>query len=414
MSNLLAVSEAQRILLAAFTVLGIECISLDNALGRILAETITSPIDLPPFDNSSMDGFAVRAIDVAQADHNRPIELDVVGDIPAGASASVSLHQGDAARVMTGAPLPVGADAVVPVEETDLPLLEAGSAAPPRIKIFRPVVAGENLRRRGQDARAGEILLEKGTLLRSREVALLAMLGMHKLHVYRKPRIAIFATGDELLPVGSSLQPGKIYDSNSYLLAALVRQYHGEPLSKGIIPDREEDIQNCLNQIVAEGVDLILSSGGVSVGAFDYVRAVVEKYGSLDVWRVNMRPGKPIAFGNYRGVPFIGLPGNPVSAFVGFEVFLRPVIAKLCGMTGWSRRMQRVKTVDALISDGRESYLRGFVWQEGETWLARLIGHQGSANLRSLVEANALLLVPSGVKSLPIGSQVTAWFLNDG
>lgn len=413
MGELISVSDAQRIIIDSFPILDVERIPLAASASRVLAETVHASLDLPPFDNSSMDGFAVRAADVVEAERNRPVELKVVGDLPAGQVAKKALDKGEAMRVMTGAPLPAGADAVIPVEETDVYTLQAGAAAPLRVKVYRPVAVGENVRPRGQDARAGEVLLEKGRQLRAREIGLLAMLGVSQVWVYRKPKIAVLSTGNELTPVGQRLQAGKIYDSNSHALAALVGSAHGEALFKGVVPDSEEAIQAYLDESVAEGADLILSSGGVSVGAFDYVRSVVEKHGHLTIWRVNMRPGKPIAFGSYRGVPFIGLPGNPVSAFVGFEVFVRPVLAKMSGMSTWVRRTHRVKALDELTSDGRESYLRAFVWQEQDEWKARLVGHQGSGNLRSLVEANALLLIPSGVKSLPIGSEVTAWLLDE-
>jgi len=411
--ELISISDAQSTMLDACPILDAERIPLAVSACRVLAETICATLDLPAFDNSSMDGFAVRAADIAGAERNRPVELQVVGDLPAGQVAQQALGNGEAMRVMTGAPLPAGADAVIPVEETDIESLQTGAAAPLRVKIYRSAAIGENVRPRGQDARAGEVLLEKGRLLRAREIGLLAMVGVSQVLVYRKPKVAVLSTGNELTPVGQPLQPGKIYDSNSHVLAVLISRFHGEALFKGVVPDNEEAIQACLDESVAEGADLILSSGGVSVGAFDYVRSVVEKFGHLTIWRVNMRPGKPIAFGSYRGVPFIGLPGNPVSAFVGFEVFVRPVLAKMSGMSAWCRRTHRVKTLDELTSDGRESYLRAFVWQEQDEWKARLVGHQGSGNLRSLVEANALLLVPSGVKSLPIGSEVTAWLLEE-
>jgi molybdopterin molybdotransferase len=222
----------------------------------------------------------------------------------------------------------------------------------------------------------------------------------------------VFSTGDELLPVGLPLGPGKIYDSNTHTLVSLVEQYGGQPANLGIVRDREEAVRESLERAARERVDLIVSSAGVSVGAFDFVRTVVESEGRLNFWKVNMRPGKPLVFGDYRGIPFFGLPGNPVSAFVGFEVFVRPALMKMSGLVDWSRPAQPVELEEAVESDGRESYLRGVVALRDGRWLAHLTGHQGSGNLRSLVQANALLLIPSGVKSLPAGARVNAWLLD--
>jgi molybdopterin molybdotransferase len=194
---------------------------------------------------------------------------------------------------------------------------------------------------------------------------------------------------------------------------ALVQQTGGSPINLGIVPDQADAVQACLDRAVSARVDLILSSAGVSVGAFDFVRSVVEQRGRLDFWRVNMRPGKPLAFGEYQGVPFIGLPGNPVSAFVGFEVFVRPALLKMAGIEDWNRYAQRVELREPIESDGRESYLRAIVQQDGSRLAAHLTGHQGSGNLHSLVKANALLIIPSGVKSLPAGAEVNAWLLGD-
>jgi molybdopterin molybdotransferase len=238
------------------------------------------------------------------------------------------------------------------------------------------------------------------------------MLGEAEVRVHRTPRVAVFSTGDELLPAGLPLSPGKIYDSNTYTLVSLVERYGGRPVNLGIVPDREEAVRESLDRAAREQVDLIVSSAGVSVGAFDFVRTVVEGEGHLSFWRVNMRPGKPLVFGDYRSIPFFGLPGNPVSAFVGFEVFVRPALMKMSGLGDWSRPAQPVELEEAVESDGRESYLRGVVSHHDGRWVAHLTGHQGSGNLRSLVQANALLLIPSGVKSLPVGARVNAWLLD--
>ena len=413
MCALLSVKEARQRLLSNFIPLGVEKISLPEAAGRVLAEEIVAPYDLPPFPNSSMDGFAIRVSDVSGAGPENPVTLSVVADIPAGQVADFSLQPGQAARIMTGAPILTSAEAVIPVEDTDFNFRQPGVKLPEKVKVFRPVLMGENVRPAGQDVQAGEVVMHPGSRLRPQDIGFLSMLGLAKVPVHRLPRIAIFSTGDELLPVEAPLRPGKIHDANSYILISSVEKAGGEAVHLGIVPDEAEAVKACLDKAVSEEVDLILSSAGVSVGAFDFVRSVVEQHGVLDFWRVNMRPGKPLAFGHYQGIPFIGLPGNPVSAFVGFEVFVYPALAKLAGMSETGRLTQSVQLLEAVDSDGRESYLRAFVSQEDGRRVARLTGHQGSGNLRSLVQANSLLLIPSGVKSLPAGVEVEAWMLGE-
>jgi molybdopterin molybdotransferase len=413
MSALLSVSEAKHKLLSVFKPLEGEIVPLSQAVGRVLSESVKAVFDIPPFDNSSMDGFALRAVDVSATGSGRDVELVVIADIAAGKIANVHVEAGQAARIMTGAPLPPGADAVVPVEETNFNERQAGVSAPETVKVYRAVQSGENVRPKGQDVRAGDLVMQAGTRLRPQEIGFLAMLGKDKVPLYRVPRVAVFATGDELVPLGEELKPGQIYDSNSYTLISQIEKYGAHAVNLAIVPDNIDAVQACLDRAKSYDVDLIISSAGVSVGAFDFVRHVVERGGHLDFWRVNMRPGKPLAFGEYKGIPFIGLPGNPVSAFVGFEVFVRPAILKMSGLVGDERPFQKVKLLEQIESDGRESYLRGIVTHQDDAWNAQLTGHQGSGNLRSLVQANALLLVPSGVKSLPVGAEINAWILDD-
>jgi molybdopterin molybdotransferase len=410
---LLSVSEATERLLSVFQPVTTECLPLGEAYGRVLAEDIHATNDSPPFANSSMDGFALRAEDVSAASTQAPVRLRVVADIPAGYTSSVTLHARQAARIMTGAPLPAGADAVIPVEDTDFPSRAPGMDAPATVQILRPVKPGDYVRPRGQDMQRGELVLEAQQRLHPQTIALLATLGIPQVTVYRRPKAAILATGDELLPVEAALRPGTIHESNSYMLAGQVHACGAEALPLGIIPDQPEAIQAALERAVLAGVDVIISSAGVSVGAFDFVRQVVEQHGRLDFWRVNMRPGKPLAFGEFQKIPFIGLPGNPVSSFVGCEVFVRPALLKLAGLRHWQPWRFPVELAEALESDGRESYLRAQVKQDGDRWLARLAGHQGSGNLRGLSLANALLIIPSEVKSVPSGGRVFAQWLGD-
>jgi molybdopterin molybdotransferase len=237
------------------------------------------------------------------------------------------------------------------------------------------------------------------------------MLGYADIEVYKKPRVALLSSGDELLEVNAPLESGKIRDSNSYMLAALIESAGAEVVRLGVAKDTRESVTGLLEKAAAEKVDLILSSAGVSVGAYDFVKEVIEANGALDFWRVNMRPGKPLAFGEYRQIPFIGLPGNPVSAFVGFEVFVRPTLGRLGGLSDGSRHMVKVRSGEEILSDGRESYLRAVLHEENGVTVARLTGHQGSGNLLSLVQADALLIIPAGVKCVPAGEEVGAWLL---
>lgn len=413
---LLSVSAARARLLERFRKLPVVRQKLAQSVGRILAEDFRANVDLPPFDNSSMDGFAVRAADLESASPDRPVILRVIADIPAGMARDFSVSTGEAIRIMTGALLPTGADAVTPVENTDFTDRSAGTPAPEFVKVYKPENLWANIRRQGDDIRKGEPVLAAGKLLRPAEIGFLSMFGMAEVPVHRQPRVAIFSTGDELLPVEAALLPGKIHDANSYTLGGLVEQAGGLVLHLGIIPDEIEAVRAALHKAVDLEADLILSSAGVSVGAFDFVRKVVEEEGELDFWRVNMRPGKPLAFGSYQGGPFIGLPGNPVSAYIGFLVFVRPAIWKMSGLPDGSARPLRVEVGEAIESDGRESYLRAVVLPEvepGKAPLARLASHQGSGNLHSLVLANALLIIPSGVKSVPAGTIVDAWMLDE-
>jgi molybdopterin molybdotransferase len=408
---ILSVDEARTRILSHFQAVITEQVSLHEAATRVLAVDIRAADDLPPFSNSSMDGFALRAADSSNAAPASPTTLHVVADIPAGSSPTVSLTPGEAARIMTGAQIPEGADAVVPVEDTDFNNRDAGSSAPKQIQIMKPVQSGENVRPRGMDVKTGDIVLYKGHLINPQTVGVLAMLGYSTVEVFKCPRVALLSSGDELLPVDAPLQPGKIRDSNSYALAALIQSTGSEVIRLGVAKDSRDSVSALLEKAIEQKVDLIISSAGVSVGAFDFVKEVIESNGALDFWRVNMRPGKPLAFGNYRNIPFIGLPGNPVSAFVGFEVFVRPTLERLSGRSDRSRLTVRVRCEEEIQSDGRESYLRAVVREEDGVYIAKLTGHQGSGNLLSLVQADALLIIPAGVKCVPANQEVNAWFL---
>ena len=404
---MLTVTEARERILSHFKATTTETVPLIEAVNRTLAIDILADGDYPPFDNSAVDGFALRAEDTSAS----PVTLNVVADIPAGSAPTVSLQAGQAARIMTGAHLPNGANCVIPVEDTDFNTRHAGTVAPKTITFSKHINAGENVRPRGMDMRSGDPVLKQGRMLKPQDLGLLATLGYANVTVHKKARVALLSSGDELLEVDAPLEPGKIRDSNSYALAAAIVNAGAEVIRLGVAKDTRESVTGLLDKAASEKADLILSSAGVSVGAFDFIKEVIDANGSMDFWRVNMRPGKPLAFGEYRGIPFIGLPGNPVSAFVGFEVFVRPTLERLNGNMDGDRQTVRVRCEEEIESDGRESYLRAKIQVQNGIRIAILTGHQGSGNLLSLVQADALLIIPAGVKCVPAGSEVDAILL---
>jgi molybdopterin molybdotransferase len=410
--QLLSVTEARARLLEHFQPLPAERLSLPAAAGRVLAEAVAAAHDIPPFANSSMDGYAVRLADVAGATRQKPAALPVSGDIPAGSGMPAPLGPGTAVRIMTGAPIPAGAEAVVPVEDTDDRRDNTG-APPATIRIFSAGASGANVRPIGQDVRAGQTVLQAGTRLGPPAIGVLAALGRAQVNVHRRPLVAVVSTGDELVSVEQTPGPGQIRDTNGYAVPAAVERYGGVALRLGIARDRADEVRAKLLAAVEAGADLILSTAGVSVGAYDVVKAVVEQEGEIDFWRVRMRPGKPVAFGRVRAVPFIGLPGNPVSALVSFEVFARPAILKMGGQRAWEKPTVSATLTESLTSDGRESYLRVVLERGGDGYTARSAGDQGSAVLSALVRANGLLIVPEGVTAVRAGEKLSAWVLEE-
>ncbi len=409
---MLSVSEALTRVLSKVKPLEAEPVAARSALGRVLAEPVQATLNLPPFPNSSMDGYAVRAEDLRTASKASPVVLAVIGDVPAGVVPTLQLWPGTAARIMTGAYVPKGADAVAPIELTGVSRSVVNASPPPTIELNQPVDLGAHIRPVGEDVRIGERVMEAGRALRAYDIGVLAALGLAQVNVVRRPRVAVLSTGDELVGIDQQPGAGQIRDSNGYSLAALVQKYGGEPLGLGVAPDRVEAVGEKLRLAAEAGVDLILSSAGVSVGAYDVVKAAVEEAGALDFWRVRMRPGKPVAFGHYRGIPFFGLPGNPVSAIVSFELFVRPMLLKLGGHEKLDKPAVNVLVQDTFQSDGRASYLRVVVTKEAGQYIARSAGGQGSAILSALVNANALLLIPEGVAEAPAGSVWQAWMLD--
>jgi molybdopterin molybdotransferase len=408
---MLSVTEAQQLILSAVPRLEPETVPLLMALGRVLAEDVQADSALPPFDNSAMDGYAIRADDVAHTSRTHAVRLPVIGEVPAGHPADLELRDGTAMRITTGAVLPRGADTVVPVEETD-DGARGASALPDSVAIFAALKRGDNVRCAGDDVRRGEKVLTADTLIRPAEIALLAAVGHDPVRVYRRPRVALLATGDELVPPDRTPGPGQIRNVNEYSTAALVLRYGGVPLLLGIAPDRLDAVAAKLEEAIGRGADLIVASAGVSVGAYDVVKDAVRAHGSIDLWKVRMRPGKPLAFGSYRNIPFFGLPGNPVSAIMTFEQFVRPALRVMAGYAQWRKPTLTVTLFEPIQSDGRETYARAWVEWQVDRWVARLSGGQGSNMLGSLVRANALVVVPDGITHLDAGASAQAQMLD--
>ena len=361
---------------------GSETVPLSEAAGRVLADpAVIATVDVPAFANSAMDGFAVRSVDL-------PGTLQVVGEVPAGVVRSDPLRPGTALRIMTGAPLPPGADAVVPIEEA--------AEADERVTVGRAVEPGRHVRGAGHDTRAGDAVGIAGELTPPK-IAVLASLGVDSVEVRRRPRVAILSTGDELVEPGAPLGPGQIHDANGVALAAGVRECGAEPLLLARQPDDPTAIDDALRDAAARA-DLVVTSGGVSVGRHDHVRALLEQHGELDFWRVAVQPGKPLAMGMIHGTRLIGLPGNPVSALVAFELFVRPYLRSMLDLVGDGRMRVRAWPVARMDTDpSRRAYLRVVVWEDDGRVRARSAGGQLSSQLRPLAEANALLVVPEGV-----------------
>lgn len=408
----LTVKEALAAVLAGVSVLGEEVVALPEALGRVLTRPVVAQDSMPPFSNSSMDGYALRAADIVGAASDSPVSLRVVADIAAGSDLSEAVTPGTAARIMTGAPLPPGADAVIPVEDTDEPWRDPERPLPEQIEIRRAVKAGDYVRHPGEDIVAGQEVLPAGHLIRPQEIGVLASLGVARVPVVKRPKVGILATGDELIAVEEPLRPGKIRNSNGYTQSAQVRAMGAVPVELGVAADTEADVWEKLAAGLMAGVDLFISSAGVSVGAYDVVKAVLEQEGNVGFWRVRMRPGKPLAFGTFKGIPYLGLPGNPVSAMVSFERFARPAILKMSGRTDLERPTVQVVMREEIHSDGRESYIRAVVSREGEGYTAVTTGGQGSHMMTSLVKANALVIVPEGVKYVAAGERLLALMID--
>jgi molybdopterin molybdotransferase len=374
---------------------------LADCLGLVLAKDITAPISLPPFDNSAMDGYAVRAADVAAASADEPVELPVAEDIPAGRTDVVPLVPGTAHRIMTGAAVPPGADAVVQVERTD--------GGTERVRVFAPVSVGTHLRLSGEDVRAGGVVLTEGTLLGPIQLGLAAAVGLAGLPMHRRPRVLVLSTGSELVAPGTPLRHGQIYESNGIMLASAVRAVGGVPELLRFVPDDVESFHRALADRLGDA-DLVITSGGVSAGAYEVVKDALTGQG-VTFYRVAMQPGGPQGAGRYHGVPVVTLPGNPVSSAISFEIFVRPALLAAMG----HRLVDRRRPVATLSADvtapaGRRQYRRGH-YEPGTASVAP-VGGPGSHLLASFAVANCLFVVPEEAESLPAGARVEIIDLN--
>ncbi len=414
--SMLSVEEATERILAHFEILDTEEVPVLDALGQVLAQDAVAARDIPPLDNSGMDGYAVRCEDVADASENRPVTLSVIGAVAAGEMPSAAVTAGTAVRIMTGAPVPPGADAVVPFEETDEVSRRNAGGSMDEIGVRFSVSAGSDIRPAGQDVRKGSLVLPAGTLLRPAEIGVLASLGARSARVIRRPVVAILSTGDELLEPGDDYGEGKIYDSNSYSIAASVLRYGGVPNLLGIARDNLDSMNAKLREGLA--ADMLITSAGVSKGDYDMVKDVLARHGEIDFWSVRMRPAKPLAFGTLRAdrgrsVPHLGLPGNPVSAMVAFEQFGRAAIHKMMGRRRLAKpRVRAVLDEPIYNTDGRRVYARAIITKDGDAYRARLTGSQSSNLLTSMSGANGLAVCPEDLPMKNAGEIVDVLMLD--
>ncbi len=412
---MISVEDALEKILSHVDVLEAEDELILDSLGQVLAEDIYSTIDIPGMDNSAMDGYAVQADSTAGASQSSPRVLRVVGEVAAGHLTKEEVTPCTAIRIMTGAPIPTGADTVVQFEDTDEERRKGKNKPLTEIGVLREVKKGLNIRRAGEDIGSGSLVLTKNTQIRPQEIGVLASLGRDVIPVHRRPVVAILSTGDELVDVGKPLPPGKIYSSNTYSLAAQVARCGAVPKILGIALDNIQSLEEKIKE--ARDADLLITSAGVSVGDYDVVKDVLAQQGEVTFWTVRMKPGKPLAFGmlklGKRMVPHLGLPGNPVSSMITFEQFARPAIFKMLGRHGYDRPVIHARSESYIKNtDGRRVFARVKVRQEDGEYIACLVGPQGSGILTSMALANGLLIVPEDVPAVNKGDDVIVQMLD--
>jgi molybdopterin molybdotransferase len=396
----LSVEEAREHILSTVDVLEAEQVPLLMAAERVLAEKIAADRDIPPVTNAAMDGYAVRGADM----RGETVRLRVMGEVAAGHTPERSVGPGEAMRIMTGAPVPEGADTVVRFERT--------TSDGEWVEILKPPSPGKNVRQAGEDVRQGQVVLRPGQVLRPQEIGMLAALGHLEVAVIRRPRVAILGTGDEVVPPDQTPGPSQIRDANSYTVAAQVRRYGGIPLLLGVAHDEEELVREGMQKALDQQADFIITSGGVSVGDFDLVKQVMNAEGEMHFWSLNMKPGRPMAFGDIDGVPLLGLPGNPVAAMISTALYARPALLKMQGFTEWTWPTVTAQLTEPIgRKDGRRHYLRVILRETDAGYEATLTGDQGSGILNSLVLADGLAVIPEDARHLPTGSEVEVLLL---
>jgi len=412
----ISVEEALGKILDFIDILEEEEKPLLDCLGQVLAEDVYAPFDVPPQDNSAMDGYAVRAGSIEGASYEHSKVLRVIGEVAAGTVAKVKVEPGTSVRIMTGAPLPQGADVVVPFEATDEVDRKRFSLSEVEIGICCSLPEGSNIRRGGEDIVEGELVMKQGRLLGPTELGVLASLGKGRVRVIRRPVVGVLATGDEVLDINQPLLPGKIYNSNTYSLAAQVLSFGGIPRLLGIAPDNVGQLSVALRRGL--DCDMLITSGGVSLGDYDVVKQVLAAEGDISFWTVRMKPGKPLAFGTFKRnsgkrVPHLGLPGNPVSSMITFEVFARPAILKMMGKRNLTRPTITA-TMEDLIenNDGRRIFARVLISSREGSYFASLTGPQGSGILTSMAKASGLAIIPETTKEVKPGTTVEVMMLD--
>ena len=409
---MISVEEALEKVLGCVDILEAEETPLLESMGQVLAEDIISHIDIPPLDNAAMDGYALKAGDTLGASGQSPRILRVIDTVIAGSISQREVTPGTAIRIMTGAPVPGGADSVIRFEDTDE--AQRQGSGNDEIGILCEVKNGLNIRRAGEDIARGTTILRKGTVLRPAEVGVLASLGMSEVNAVRRPVVAVLATGNELVHIDQPLPPGKIYNSNTYSVASLVKRYGGVPKIIGIASDSEASLLDKLRQGL--DADMLITSGGVSAGDYDMVKDVLASEGEITFSTVRMKPGKPLAFGTLKGVdkngnprrvPHLGLPGNPVSSMVTFELFARPAMLKMMGKKNLAKPVVEAVLEEPVVNtDGRRLYTRAIVTRSDGQYHAHLTGPQGSGILTSMSLANGLVIVPEDTAGAKAGETV--------
>ncbi len=399
------IEQAREVVLDSVVGLASEVVDITSSLNRILACDVYSDIDLPNFNNSAMDGYAVISYDLKGASSEQPILLEVIGEIPAGYTYSGKLANGKAIKIMTGAPIPEGTDAVVPIEYTDT----EGAL----VKVFRSIKKKENIRYKGEDVARGTIVIAKGKKLSPVDIGMLAAQNIREVSVVRLPRVSILATGDEVVDIGEEIAPGKIRDINSYSLYANVIKYGGLPSRLGVAKDNRDAIYRSIEEGLNS--DILVISGGVSVGDYDFVKEVlIEKGVSIKFWKVAIKPGKPILFGVKGNTLIYGLPGNPVSTLVTFREFVLPAMCKMQGRVSKPIiELYAVLERDISITPGRRHFIMGRICYREGSYFTKPVGNQSSGAINSMLQSNCLIVVPEDIAELKSGEKVLVQLLDD-